>query len=235
MIIMKVCIMTIYLLRIDLWHKTICISRSKIIIIYRASYYHTPFTMNENTTKQTLTELQRSKRVAFKFLQKFEFGHGQVHRIMMKVIPSPTGNTISIKKRFLFCQNFWSKLMKKKSIMWIDKNLRTNKNTILNFCGGNIFFQRKRCGMQKVFSQLNNFFCVCISDHLSKHPPQTHLCLPDFDWKMRIVFLLSEYKLRRVKMGQLHYSQIPKLKKCLKDKCGRYWMVFSWWYISSGI
>jgi len=53
--------MTIYLLRIDLWHKTICISRSKIIIIYRASYYHTPFTMNENTTKQWLKHLQSYK------------------------------------------------------------------------------------------------------------------------------------------------------------------------------
>jgi hypothetical protein len=40
---------------------------------------------------QTLTEIQKTKKVAFKFLQKFEFGHQQVHRIMMKVIPSPTG------------------------------------------------------------------------------------------------------------------------------------------------
>jgi hypothetical protein len=40
---------------------------------------------------QTLTEIQKTKKVSFKFLQKFEFGQQQVHRIMMKVIPSPTG------------------------------------------------------------------------------------------------------------------------------------------------
>lgn len=40
---------------------------------------------------QTLTEIQKTKKFPFKFLQKFEFGHQQVHRIMMKVIPSPTG------------------------------------------------------------------------------------------------------------------------------------------------
>ncbi len=40
---------------------------------------------------QTISELQRSKRVDFKFLEKFEFASDQVHRIMMKVNPSPTG------------------------------------------------------------------------------------------------------------------------------------------------
>ena len=40
---------------------------------------------------QTLTEIQKTKKFPFKFLQRFEFGHQQVHRIMMKVIPSPTG------------------------------------------------------------------------------------------------------------------------------------------------
>ena len=38
-----------------------------------------------------------------KFLQKFEFGHGQVHRIMMKVIPSPTGQSTI----FLLQKGIW--------------------------------------------------------------------------------------------------------------------------------
>ena len=49
---------------------------------------------------QTLTEIQKTKKFPFKFLQKFEFGHQQVHRIMMKVIPSPTGQCLSLKPRW---------------------------------------------------------------------------------------------------------------------------------------
>lgn len=44
---------------------------------------------------QSLAELQKLKRKKFsKFVDKFNFGHKQVHRIMMKVNPSPTGNKI---------------------------------------------------------------------------------------------------------------------------------------------
>jgi hypothetical protein len=38
-----------------------------------------------------LSDLQRSKRKEFKFLDEFEFSQSQIHRIMMKVNPSPTG------------------------------------------------------------------------------------------------------------------------------------------------
>ena len=41
----------------------------------------------------TLAEMQKSKRSGFKFMEKFAFSQGQVHRIMMKVNPSPTGKT----------------------------------------------------------------------------------------------------------------------------------------------
>ena len=41
---------------------------------------------------KSLAELQKQKRKKFsKFVERFSFAHSQVHRIMMKVNPSPTG------------------------------------------------------------------------------------------------------------------------------------------------
>jgi hypothetical protein len=40
---------------------------------------------------KAISDLQRSKKPELEFLEKFEFGLAQVHRIMMKVNPSPTG------------------------------------------------------------------------------------------------------------------------------------------------
>ena len=43
----------------------------------------------------SFTEMQKIKRKKLPtFFDKFAFGHSQVHRIMMKVNPSPTGKTI---------------------------------------------------------------------------------------------------------------------------------------------
>ena len=42
-----------------------------------------------------LADLQRSKRRDFKFLDEFEFSQAQIHRIMMKVNPSPTGERLT--------------------------------------------------------------------------------------------------------------------------------------------
>ena len=40
---------------------------------------------------KTIGELQRSKKPELQFLKKFHFAQAQVHRVMMKVNPSPTG------------------------------------------------------------------------------------------------------------------------------------------------
>ena len=40
---------------------------------------------------QTIGELQRAKKPELRFLKKFHFAQAQVHRVMMKVNPSPTG------------------------------------------------------------------------------------------------------------------------------------------------
>ena len=39
----------------------------------------------------TIGELRRAKKPELRFLQKFHFAQAQVHRVMMKVNPSPTG------------------------------------------------------------------------------------------------------------------------------------------------
>ena len=40
---------------------------------------------------KTIGELRRAKKPELQFLQKFHFAQAQVHRVMMKVNPSPTG------------------------------------------------------------------------------------------------------------------------------------------------
>lgn len=39
---------------------------------------------------EILPDTKRSRKKQFKFLEKFQFGNDEVHRIMMKVNPSPT-------------------------------------------------------------------------------------------------------------------------------------------------
>ena len=39
----------------------------------------------------TIGELRRAKKPELRFLRKFHFAQAQVHRVMMKVNPSPTG------------------------------------------------------------------------------------------------------------------------------------------------
>lgn len=51
----------------------------------------------------TLFDLQKSKKKDWKFMDKFAFGDGQVHRIMMKLNPSPTEILDNL------CQNFLKK------------------------------------------------------------------------------------------------------------------------------
>ncbi|XP_071745795.1 glutamate receptor ionotropic, NMDA 2D isoform X2 [Lepeophtheirus salmonis] len=64
---------------------------------------HSIYNEREYTKAVVLTfaDLQRSKRGNFKFLQKVSFDPDQVHRIMMKVIPSPTEILENLCENFL--------------------------------------------------------------------------------------------------------------------------------------
>ena len=49
---------------------------------------------------KSLAEIQKLKRKSLKnFVKRFNFAHAQVHRIMMKVNPSPTGTYNDCQKR----------------------------------------------------------------------------------------------------------------------------------------
>ena len=51
---------------------------------------------------QSLAQLQDKRRRLTNFMKTFTFGHSQVHRIMMKVIPSPTGMLYTTYLRHTF-------------------------------------------------------------------------------------------------------------------------------------